>query len=137
MARSSHQRTDILLAALLGFTSLVLYVLTTAPSVAVLFDDTLEFQVVVPTLGIAHPSGYPLYTLLGKLFITLLPWRDPAGRLNLFSAFAASIAVAAFYLAARRWARQRAAALVATVAFAVSPVWWSQATLAEVYALHG
>jgi hypothetical protein len=137
MARSKHQRTDTLLAALLGIASLVLYARTAAPSVAVLFDDTLEFQVVVPTLGIAHPSGYPLYTLLGKLFTLLLPWRDPAGRLNLFSALAAALAVACYYLLAQRWARQRAAALIVTTAFAIAPVWWAQATLAEVYALHG
>ena len=44
--------------------------------------DTFEFQVVAPQLGIAHPTGYPLYLLLGKLF-SLLPfgavaWPIPA-----------------------------------------------------------
>src|SRR5690606_6571754 len=34
--------------------------------------DTFEFQVVGPTLGIAHPSGYPLYVLVAKAF-SLLP----------------------------------------------------------------
>ncbi|MCZ7666312.1 MAG: DUF2723 domain-containing protein [Chloroflexi bacterium] len=41
--------------------------------------DTFEFQVVVPQLGIAHPTGYPLYLLLGKLF-TLLPLGTVAWR---------------------------------------------------------
>jgi hypothetical protein len=40
--------------------SLALYAATAAPSVATIFDDSLEFQVVWPTLGIGHPSGYPL-----------------------------------------------------------------------------
>jgi len=128
---------DILPALLLALASLALYVATAAPSVATLFDDSLEFQVVLPTLGIAHPSGYPLYTLMGKLWTLLLPFRDPAGRANLLSAVAAAAAVGVFFLVARRLAGSRAAAVVATTAFAISPAWWSQATIAEVYALHG
>ncbi len=123
-------------ACALALLSLALYTATAAPSVATLFDDSLEFQVVLPSLGIAHPSGYPLYTLLGKLFTLLLPFRDPAGRINLFSALAATVTVGVFYLVARRLAGSRPAALTATLAFAVSPAWWSQATIAEVYALH-
>ena len=117
--------------------SLILYVATAAPTVATVFDDSLEFHVVLPTLGIAHPSGYPLYTLLGKLSTAIIPFRDPAGRANLLSALAAALAIAILYLVARRFAGSRPAAAVATAAFAISPAWWSQATLAEVYALHG
>lgn len=124
-------------ALALGLAALILYVITAAPSVATLFDDSLEFQVVLPTLGIAHPSGYPLYTLLGKLATLLIPFRDPAGRLNLLSALLASAAVAVLFPVARRFAGSRPAAITAAAVFALSPTWWSQATLAEVYALHG
>jgi hypothetical protein len=116
---------------------LILYAATAAPTVATVFDDSLEFHVVLPTLGIAHPSGYPLYTLLGKLATAIIPFRDPAGRANLLSALAAALTIAILYLVARRFAGSRPAAAVATAAFAISPTWWSQATLAEVYALHG
>jgi hypothetical protein len=125
------------LPVVFGLAAFALYAYTAAPTVATVFDDSLEFQVVLPTLGIAHPSGYPLYTLLGWLFTHLLPMRDPAGRANLLSALAAGVTVGVFYLLALRLAKSRPAAAVATVAFAISPVWWSQATLAEVYALHG
>ena len=117
--------------------SLILYVATAAPSVATVFDDSLEFQVVLPTLGIAHPSGYPLYTLLGKLFTALIPFRDPAGRANLLSALAAALTIGDPLSRGQAVCRQPSAAAVATAAFAISPAWWSQATLAEVYALHG
>ncbi len=117
--------------------SLVLYAATAAPSVATIFDDSLEFHVVIPTLGIAHPSGYPLYTLLGKLATLVIPGRDPAGRLNLFSALTAALAVGVMAATAKRLAGNRLAAATAVIAFALSPAWWSQATLAEVYALHG
>jgi hypothetical protein len=133
---SAHRWSDAAIACGIGLASLILYARTTAPSVVAIFDDSLEFQVVLPTLGIAHPTGYPLYTLLGHLF-TRLPWREPAYAVNLFSALAAAAAVAFLYLAAHELSGQRWAALLAAAQFAVIPVWWSQATVAEVYALHG
>ena len=124
-------------ALIIGLAGFVFYAATAAPSVATLFDDSLEFQVVLPTLGIAHPSGYPLYTLLGKLFTLLIPFRDAAGRANLLSALCAGAALGVLYLLAQKVAGNRAAAATATALFALSPAWWSQATIAEVYALHG
>lgn len=133
--RPATRDTFVALAFFLG--SLALYIATSAPSVATIFDDSLEFQVVLPTLGIAHPSGYPLYTLVGKAATCLVPVRDPAGRANLLSALAAALAVGLLFPLARRFGGSRLGAAVATAIFAISPVWWSQATLAEVYALHG
>ncbi len=128
---------DVFVAFAFFLGSLVLYVVTTAPSVATIFDDSLEFQVVLPTLGIAHPSGYPLYTLAGKAATFLIPLRDPAGRTNLLSALTAALAIGFLYPLARRVGGSRLGAAVTTAVFAISPVWWSQATLAEVYAPHG
>ena len=132
----SRVRRDGVFALIIGLAGFVFYAATAAPSVATLFDDSLEFQVVLPTLGIAHPSGYPLYTLLGKLFTLLIPFRDAAGRANLLSAFCAGAALGVLYLLAQKIAGNRAAAATATALFALSPAWWSQATIAEVYALH-
>ena len=101
------------------------------------------------TLGIPHPPGYPLYTLLGKLFSTL-PLGDVAYRINLMSAFFGAAAVAAVFLCqVSLWRREPhegsrgraglALALVPAVigglAFAFSRTFWSQATIAEVYTL--
>jgi len=132
-----RERRDALLATFFGLASLALYAATAAPSVWNMFDDNLEWQVVIPTLGISHPTGYPLFTLLGKLFVTIVPWRDPAGRANLFSAAAAAAAVAIFYLLAHEFSGDRAAAGVATVAFALAPTWWTLSTQADVHPAHG
>ncbi|MEK7277990.1 MAG: DUF2723 domain-containing protein, partial [Chloroflexota bacterium] len=70
---------------LLFFAFLFLYTLTLSPDI--LPADSGEFQIAVPLLGVAHPPGFALYTLLGKLFISLIPYGTPAYRLNLFSAF--------------------------------------------------
>ena len=48
-------------------------------------DDSPEIITVSATLGIAHPPGYPLYTLLGHL-LSLLPLGQPCLRVNLLSA---------------------------------------------------
>ncbi|MEJ2733791.1 MAG: DUF2723 domain-containing protein [Anaerolineae bacterium] len=124
---------DGLLVVGLFATSLALYARTLAPSVATLFDDSLEFPLVSYRLAIAHPTGYPLYTLLGKLFT--LGWQNVAWAVNLLSAVAGALAVALVYLIARQLTRRRLPALLGTVALAVSPVFWSQSVVAEVYTL--
>ena len=95
--------------------------------------DSGEFQVLIPQVGIAHTTGYPVYMLLGKLFITLVPVADIAYRVNLFSAFMAAVAVALTYLAGRLAARSRWGGLFAALITAVSFTFWSQALIAEVY----
>jgi hypothetical protein len=103
--------------------------------------DTFEFQVVAHKLGIAHPTGYPLYVLLGKLF-TLLPLGSIALRVNLLSAVSASGATALVYAILRRLSSAHLAdgeyglPLLGALAFAFSPTLWSQAVEAEVYALN-
>jgi hypothetical protein len=121
---------DTLLALLLGGVSLALYVRTLAPFV--LGSDSGEFQVLAYQLGIAHTPGYPVYLVLAKL-LTLLPFRDIAYRVNLFSAVMAAVTVAGVYLAARLLAGTRLAAAFAALALAVSYTFWTQATIAEVY----
>ena len=120
----------------LSLAALLLYIATLAPSAATVFDDSLEFQVVLPSLGIAHPTGYPLYTLLGWL-LSRLPVGDLAYRVNLLSALAGAVAVGFMFLTARRLDSGRLPAAVMSVVFALGTVWWSQATIAEVYTLHG
>ncbi|MGQ9518390.1 MAG: glycosyltransferase family 117 protein, partial [Anaerolineae bacterium] len=112
-----------------------LYVGTLAPTVATVFDDSPEFQLVCYRLGVAHPTGYPLYTLLGWLFIRL-PLGDVAYRVNLLSAVCAAGALAGVFLLVRELTGRSTAGLLSALALAVSPVFWSQATIAEVYALH-
>ena len=127
----------IFLPALIFIASLTLYIATLAPTVVTIFDDSLELQLAVPTLAIIHPTGYPLYELLAWLTTRLIPMGDAAYRVNLFSALAAAMAIVLFFLTARRLGAKAIPALVATFMLAVSPVWWSQATIAEVYSFQG
>jgi hypothetical protein len=136
VTRQAWQRAgDGLLAAALFGASLALYSQTLAPSVASLFDDSLELPLVAYRLAIAHPTGYPLYTLLSKL-LSLGPWHNVAWAVNLLSAVAAALAVALVYGIVRQLARRRLPALLGAVALTVSPVFWSQSVDAEVYSLN-
>jgi hypothetical protein len=125
-----------------GLVAFLLYAFSAAPGIVAFFDDSLEFQLVAPTFAIAHPTGYPLYTLFGGLWTHLLPVGTWAGRMNLLSALAAGAAVGLVYVTARRLATDAAgrpnawAGLAAALAFGLGPVWSGQATMAEVYALH-
>src|SRR5207248_10112011 len=82
--------------------ALLLYVRTLAPSV--LPGDYAEFQMCAAILGIPHPTGYPLYVLLGKLF-TMLPFGDVAYRVNLSSAIYMAGAAGVLYAIALRLLR--------------------------------
>jgi hypothetical protein len=117
-----------------GAIALAAYFVTLGRSVGQ--ADTFEFQVTAPVLGVAHPTGYPLYVLIGKLF-SLIPLGSMAMRVNLTSALAAALSAGLVTLILGRGLG--AAGLVAALgglAFAFSPALWSQAVVAEVYALN-
>jgi len=124
-------RRDACLAAAVGLLGLALYVRTLAPGL--LPGDSGEFQALAYLLGHTHPTGYPVYLALAKLF-TLLPVASVAWRVNLFSAVMAALTVSGVYVAGRRLTDRRGAAVVGALALAVSPTFWSQAIIAEVYA---
>jgi hypothetical protein len=104
--------------------------------------------------GVAHPTGYPTFTLLARL-ATVLPWGTPAWRVALLSACCGALTatfVTATVLALGRpaaeggqlsipvpalqpgWAGPAPAVAVGLM-LAFSPLLWGQSTVAEVYAL--
>lgn len=115
--------------------SLGLYWRTLLPDVGTW--DTAEFQAIGPVLGIAHPTGYPTYTLLAWLASVLFqPFGNEAYRADLLSALlvagaAALAAVAVVRLTSRAWL-----GLLAGLLFAVTPIAWDVATRADAHALH-
>ncbi len=110
-----------------------IYGLTMAPTFGA--ADTFEFQVVAPRLGIAHPTGYPLYLLLGKAW-TWLPFGSVAWRLNLGTLVYGVAALGLVLGAARALGSSWLGALLAALALGLRPTYWSQAIEAEVYTLH-
>jgi len=115
---------------LLGF--LALYVTTLAPTV--LPADSGEFQLVTSVLGIAHPPGYALYTILGWLFAQL-PIGDVAYRLNLFGAACGVLTLVIMVRTVRRVSGSAALALVAAGMLGLSATFWAQSTTANIRSL--
>lgn len=72
-------------AVLVFVISFIVYLLTMAPSVP--FIDGGELATVCATLGIAHPTGYPIFCLIGYLFAHFPIAEHIIVRLNIMSAF--------------------------------------------------
>lgn len=113
--------------------ALAVYVPTLAPSVG--FSDWGEMAVAPARLDVAHPTGYPLYILLGKLW-SLLPVGSVAWRMNLLSGVTAALAVAMAVLICGRLGVRPVVAAIAGLCLAVAGALWNSATLAEVNGLH-
>ncbi len=112
---------------------LLVYFLTLSPSIYI--EDSSEFIAAAAALGVPHPTGYPLYIILGKIF-TLLPFGSIAEKVNLLSAVAGAAAVAVLYILLRYLNISRLVSFAAALSLAFSAVWWSQSVIAEVYTLH-
>ena len=123
-------RTDLLLALACFVLGLAIYIRTLTPGL--LPGDSGEFQTLAYLLGHTHPTGYPVYLVLAKL-ATFLPLGDVAYRVNLFSAIMGALTVAAVYLSGRLLVKYRSLAVVGAVAMAISPTFWSQTVIAEIY----
>ncbi len=128
-------RSSRLLAALLAISFFALYAWTLAPDV--LAADSGELQVVAAQLGVAHPPGFPLYTVLAHLATRLLPFVSPACAVNLFSAATSALTVAVVYLAGAALTRRRLPGLIAALLLGTATTFWSQATTANVRSLTG
>ena len=135
------------LAVLVFAIALGVYSATLTPSLSYQSFDGNELATVPYVLGLAHSTGYPLYTWVGKLF-TYLPIGDVAHRMNRLSADGAAGSAAFRYVMVllvlngdgqsegRPVSRglARFAAGFGALLFAFSTAIWSQAVIAEVYA---
>ncbi len=112
---------------------LAVYVASLHPGVD--YWDTGELQTVPYILGIAHPSGFPAYVLLGWLWSHAVPLGDPAYRMNLLSAVAMSAAALALAASLLELRVDPVAAGGAALVFAFTRVPWEHATRADVHPL--
>lgn len=110
---------------------LAAYLLTLCPTVYV--GDSGEMVALAHTLGVAQPTGFPLYCLLGKI-ATLFPFGSYAARVNALSALSLTVAGLAIYRLLARLTRP-GLALLASLTFTLGQTAWSQATIARTYPL--
>ena len=129
--------------------SFIVYLLTCARHLTWLHDgaDGGDFATCAWTLGIAHPTGYPLYCLTGWLFAHLVPIGEVAFRLNMFSALFAALGAGLIALTLREASeflfpdlddnlRKKWVPVIAGFSVAFSLSYWTQALIVEVYAMN-
>lgn len=122
---------------------LVVYFFTLAPGVT--FGDSGELIVAAYSLGISHPPGSPLWTIVAKLF-TFLPINSIAWRVNLVSAFFAAATCGVLFIYLRllgeMWFPKfdrfkiSASSLIAVTTLSFGRSFWGQAVISEVYSLN-
>lgn len=117
------------LAVFLAFSALYLSGAASGPA----GGDTGEYMALAAVGGVAHPPGYPLYTLLLRAFAALVPAGTIAWRASALSALLGAGALAVMHDALRRlvapgWA------LAAVAALGLGFSFWRMATVAEVFA---
>jgi Protein O-mannosyl-transferase TMEM260-like len=113
---------------------MAVYLLTLAPGV--LGGDPGEYQFVPYILSMAHPTGTPIYILLGKLWSSLPFGPSVAWRMNLLSAVSASLATVTVYHHVQWRTRRVVPALAAALSLAFGLTFWEQATMADKYAFN-
>lgn len=97
----------------------------------VFWYDSAEFATAAYVLGVPHPPGYPLYTLVGHVF-TWLPL-EPALSVNLMSATFGALAVALMYGVLRAIGIEVVGAAVGAGVLGAGHLFWSNSVIAEVY----
>lgn len=146
---NDHKSTNRTLALFVFIVSLVLYMLTMAPTAS--FWDAGEFIAVAHGLQVNHPPGAPFYSLLGRLFSMFMPASYVAVSINFLSALASALTIMLLYLIIVRLVREWqldpdametsdkigmfGGAMLGAFTFAVTDTFWFNAVEAEVYAL--
>ncbi|HMA40015.1 MAG TPA: DUF2723 domain-containing protein [Gemmatimonadales bacterium] len=137
MAQTAKSSPPYGWAALVAGGILALYVATLAPTTQ--FWDAPEYMAAAHALGIPHPPGNPLFTLMAHVWGLLPLAADYGARINLFAAVTSAVAAGFWFLIAERWLRPivagpaprrliaAAGAIIGATAFTV----WNQSVVNE------
>ena len=122
-----------LIAILVMLAAALVYVRTAARDLVV--GDSVEFATIALNGGVAHPPGYPLLMMLGRLF-SYLPFGTPVFRVNLVSVVAGVATAGLIVLIARRLGASRFGAAIAGLLVAFHPIVWEWSLAIEAFALN-
>ncbi|KAJ8341621.1 hypothetical protein SKAU_G00339120 [Synaphobranchus kaupii] len=98
--------------------------------------DSGELITTACELGVAHPPGYPLFTLLSRVALVLLPFQSSAYSVNLLSGLLGALASGALCFTVCRVGGAGPGAVLAGAGFAVSRLVWQWSMVAEVFSLN-
>ncbi len=115
--------------------TLAIYVHNLSPSVY--GGDSGDLISAVIKKGVPHPSGYPLYTMLGILFSTLPINATYAWKVGLVSAVSSSTMICVYYLLIKELSSIKFLSFLTSLVLAFTYTVWLYAEIAEVLSLNG
>jgi hypothetical protein len=131
---SGNRRSNARLCILVGLGVFAVFAATASHGVPA--GDSGELIAVAHVRGVAHPPGYPLYTMLAIAADALLPFGTAALRIDLLSALCGALAAALLCALARAAGGGALAGVLAAVVWAFAKPAWTYCGVAEVFALH-
>lgn len=134
MQKIVFKTKDYVIAIFSFFIPYLIYLLTLPPSVW--FGDSGDFITSSYVLGIPHPSGYPLYTILGHLF-SYIPLSNIGMRITLMSAIFGGLTSLLLYFLLIKLSVGRFVSFVTTLSFAFSYTFFRIAIYAKTYSIYG
>eukprot|EP00941_MAST-03F_sp_MAST-3F-sp1_P003939 g3939.t1 len=132
-------REDVAVMLLIFFVTFAFYCRTVYPSLP--GGDSGELLVAACNLGVPHPPGYPLWTIIAAIVIRIPNILNEeevntAWRINVMVAFFGSLAAVFIYMSSILFTRFRAAAFASAMLYAFSENVWSNSIQAEVFSLN-
>ncbi|KAM9787559.1 protein O-mannosyl-transferase TMEM260 isoform X1 [Syngnathus typhle] len=131
---AAEQRTSWILTGATIACVLALYVPCVQRTVP--GGDSGELITTACELGVAHPPGYPIFTLLSHLTMRLLPTLSPAHSVNLMSSVLGAVACGTLCMTVCRLVGPGPGAALAGGVFAISRLTWQWSMVAEVFTLN-
>lgn len=144
-----EKNKDYFIGIIVFLISLGVYLHTLAPSIT--YEDSGELVTTPYILGISHPSGYPFYTIIMKVFMSLLPVGNIAFRGNLSSAVFGALSALMVYFIVLKVERKfisggkvssevllngHVPAIIAALLTSFSGMIWLHSVTTEVYTLN-
>src|SRR5512143_116531 len=127
-------------ALVVSLVTLVLYLVTLAPSTAMW--DTSEYIAAAYTLGLPHPPGNPLFVIVGRVFSILPIASSVAVRINILAAICSAASAGMWFLITERilvgwfplrWQRVVGGAVAAAIGATAFTVWNQSVVNEKVY----
>ena len=125
---------EMLLFALTISSTQIIYYLTMYPSMA--GGDSGELMTVAVEFGVAHPPGYPLFTMLGWVWNKIIPVGTPVYKLNLLSVIFSGASHGLVYLIVHQVTYNHPAAVLTAFWCAFSRIFWVWSLQFEVFSLN-
>jgi len=143
---SNEKKQKLIISIIIFLSSYLIHMITANQTVS--YTDNGELAATCYNLGVAHPSGYPLFVLLGYIYSFFIPSIGAILAFNLFSAFFVSITSVLFgfmslhYIckAFPNFSENPLNTFLLTISSGLTLSYastiWAQATSFEVYSLH-